>query len=93
MAYNGNGKNEYGTPISLFTCEFCGNDFSVCPAIKEDRISEWDNGGCQSPECVSYDPDRDADIFFMTDEEIAKEKPLVSIKQLLKRKNSTMRIE
>ena len=57
----GMGYNEYGTPISIHICDSCHRRFTVCPAI-EDGKPGW--GNCLSPECASYDPDRDADKFF-----------------------------
>lgn len=60
--YRGEGVNEYGTPVSLFTCAWCGDDFSICPAADEERRSDWD--GCLAESCESYNPSRDADLYF-----------------------------
>lgn len=54
-----NDFNEYGTPISVHICEFCGREFEVCPAVKDENLDGW--RGCLSPKCDSYDPERDVD--------------------------------
>jgi len=84
MAFLRNDLNEYGTPVTWFTCEFCGDEFSICPAKPEHGHDNWK--GCLSDQCDSYDPSRDADILFMTDEEIEKHKTIVSMQMLLRRK-------
>lgn len=53
--------NEHGTPVSVHRCDWCGDEFTVCPPADGD----W--GGCQSLDCPSYDPDRDADALFEQD--------------------------
>lgn len=62
MTYLGCGVNEYGTEISLYICDTCGERFSVCPAVPEERKDEWN--GCQAEWCGSYEPMRDADLYF-----------------------------
>lgn len=62
MAYRGEGVNEHGTPVSLHTCDSCGHEFSVCPAVPEDARDQWD--GCMQEDCESYEPTRDADLYF-----------------------------
>lgn len=57
--------NEYGTPITVFVCEYCNREFSCCPAIPDDRLDNW--RGCLATDCISYDPERDADKFFLED--------------------------
>lgn len=79
------GTNEEGTPISFFTCGTCAKEFNICPVVPVNERSDWPD--CLSPECSSYDPHRDAEVLFMTDEEIAKEKPVVSITKLRQRRN------
>lgn len=54
--------NEYGTPITVFDCESCGQEFTVCPAVADDRLDQW--SGCLQEDCPSYDPARDAEIYF-----------------------------
>lgn len=56
--------NEYGTPITVMKCEFCGVEFTLCPAVPDERLDQWD--GCLDTVCSSYDPARDVDamIFF-----------------------------
>lgn len=56
-------KNEYGTPISVFKCDFCGQEFTVCPAIKPEDRKSWN--GCGAPDCESYDPARDVSRYFV----------------------------
>lgn len=72
--------NEYGTPISYHKCEYCGVEFSVCPAF--DNVD-----GCSVYPCQSYDPKHDIDIIFMSDKELANHAPVVDIEMLRKRKD------
>lgn len=62
MSYIREGINDYGTPVSWFNCDDCGDEFSVCPAVPEDQRDEWD--GCMADTCTSYDIERDVSIFF-----------------------------
>jgi len=55
----GNGLNKFGTPISIHICEFCGVEFTVCPAVPPEKEDQW--LGCLAPSCSSYDPSRDVD--------------------------------
>ncbi len=55
------GKNEFGSPISVHKCSDCGEEFTVCPPAADN----W--GGCLSQECESYDPGRDVDGLFGDD--------------------------
>ncbi len=57
-----NTFNEYGTIVSVHICETCSAEFTVCPAVEEKNRDQWRY--CLSLDCVSYDPDRDADKFF-----------------------------
>ena len=75
--------NEHGVPVSHHICDTCGNNYTITRAV-EDGTPLSKN--CMDDGCASYDPDNDAEIMFMTDEEIAREKPLVSMKMLRKRK-------
>lgn len=54
-----NDVNEYGTPITVFLCEFCDKEFSVVPAIPDINLDNWT--GCLRPQCESYDETRDVD--------------------------------
>jgi hypothetical protein len=54
--------NEHGTPITVFQCEVCGAEFSVCPAVLDEHLDNW--RGCLAPSCASYDESRDADKMF-----------------------------
>lgn len=56
------GVNEYGTPISLHFCNKCGAPFTVCPAVKPERLDQWND--CLGDECPSYDIDRDPTCLF-----------------------------
>lgn len=71
--------NDFGTPVSLHTCEACGREFTVCPA----RENDVDWGGCLARECPSYDPARDVDRFFGPDAEpgVIRE-PIEQIREL-----------
>ena len=62
MAKIGQEFNEYGTLVTRFKCETCGNEFTVCPAVPPDKEDDWRD--CLSEECESYDPTRDADKLF-----------------------------
>jgi len=76
-------KNKHGVPVSHHICDTCGQDYTITSAV-EDGTPLSKN--CMADNCASYDPDNDADIMFTTDEEIAREKPIVSMKMLRKRK-------
>lgn len=54
--------NEFGTPITVHLCEFCGNEFTVCPPVLDEKLDQW--RGCLAVECPSYDPKRDIDKLF-----------------------------
>jgi hypothetical protein len=58
--------NEHGTPVTWFRCETCGGEFTVCPAVPPEREANWT--GCLADECSSYDPARDASIYFAPDD-------------------------
>jgi hypothetical protein len=62
VSYLREGINDYGTPVSWFKCDACDGEFSVCPAVTEDRYDEWT--GCMADTCDSYDIVRDISIFF-----------------------------
>lgn len=64
MGKIGDAINEYGVPITVFVCEYCGDEFTVVPAVGDERLDDW--RGCLSEECESYDPMRDVDalLFF-----------------------------
>lgn len=76
--HEGYDKNEYGTKISKHKCDVCGEPYTLCPA----QYKDWP---CQLPHCASYDPNTDADVLFMSDEEIAKKK-IVGMDMLRARK-------
>ena len=50
--------NEFGTPISEHTCKDCGREFTLCPADTDGTFGDK----CLADDCISYDPDRDAEI-------------------------------
>jgi len=62
MAHVGEGINECGTEISIFTCESCGAEFTVCPVVPPDLLDQW--AGCMDEGCASYDVTRDVEIFW-----------------------------
>ena len=64
-------QNEYGTKISIHKCNFCGDEFTVCPAVST-NAKGW--GGCMAPNCTSYDETRDADKLF--DEGKVRSRPI-----------------
>lgn len=81
----GETMNEHGTPVSSHICPDCGDEFTVCPAVSDDR-EDW--GGCLARECKSYDPKRDIDVLFASDAELA-EMPIISMDMLRKRQQGT----
>lgn len=83
MTHKGFEIDKAGFRHSVHTCDACGENFTICPPVEPGSPGDEDCG-CEG--CPSYDPDRDMDIMFMTDAEIARDKPLVSIKMLQKRK-------
>ena len=74
--------NEYRTGTSHHICDTCKTEFTVIPAVDKSSHA-FDN--CLDDDCASYDPDRDCEILFMSDEEIRDEKKIVSIEMLRKR--------
>lgn len=76
-------ENKHGTGESHHVCDTCGSDFTITPAVEPDSHS-FDN--CLAEGCDSYDPDRDIEPLFMTDKEIAREKKIVSMDVLRKRR-------
>lgn len=67
--------NKYGTPVTVFWCDTCGVEYTVCPKPKPEREHKWND--CLSPECDSYDPDRDADKLFDGDDNDVFSTPIV----------------
>lgn len=57
-------ENKHGVLETEFICEYCGNIFSVCPRVPDDKLGNW--LGCTVPGCKSYDCRRDVDamLFF-----------------------------
>lgn len=55
-------SNEYGTPVAAGICDTCGQDYTVSPPPEPDHYDCWRN--CLTPECASYDIERDADLWF-----------------------------
>lgn len=53
--------NEYGTVVSVHTCDMCGDRFTLCPA-QPPPAPGWEN--CMILPCESYDEERDALKFF-----------------------------
>lgn len=62
MAKIGQTLNEHGTIVTQFKCEYCGHEFTVCPAVPPDKEYQW--SGCLGADCQSYDEKRDADKLF-----------------------------
>lgn len=56
----GYSTNESGTTIAVGVCDTCGKDYTVCPPPKV--WADW--ADCLTPECDSYDIERDADLWF-----------------------------
>jgi hypothetical protein len=55
--------NEFGTRVTQFGCEYCGAVFTVCPEVSPENDKHWK--GCLAKGCQSYNPNRDADKFFV----------------------------
>lgn len=55
--------NEHGVPVSTHTCQYCGGQFTVTPAVATEK---W-GMGCLADKCPSYDIDRDATYLFGPD--------------------------
>lgn len=81
----GETTNEFGTVCSVHTCDTCSTEFTVCPAIPDGREG-WES--CLARECESYDPERDLDVLFASDAELA-DRPVISMDMLRKRKLGT----
>jgi hypothetical protein len=54
--------NEYRTPVSVHRCSTCGQRYTICPPAPNEGPD------CNSPDCASYDPARDASIYFAPDD-------------------------
>ncbi len=74
-------------PTTVFICRYCKQEFSICPAVEDDRLHLFD--GCSTPGCESYDPKNDVDVLFMDDRDLADHADkvgVVDIKMLGKRR-------
>jgi hypothetical protein len=60
MAYLRDDKTDDGYDCSVFTCDTCGQEYSICP-VPENK-DDWQN--CMEKSCDSYDSDRDLDHWF-----------------------------
>lgn len=58
-------ENEHGTPLTVHKCDECGNEFTVTPAVPAERRDEWNM--CMAESCPSYEPTRDAELYFGLD--------------------------
>ena len=52
--------NEHGTPVTFHTCQDCGNEFTVCPAVPGNKHDQWVR--CLAWECPSYVVMRDVEF-------------------------------
>lgn len=57
-------QNEYGCWRSVHWCATCGDRFTITPP--NDLATFGPN--CLAPECPSYDPARDVEVFFAPDD-------------------------
>ena len=69
--------NHAGTLISRHKCRWCGEEFTVCPAVPDDHDDQWT--GCLSTECESYDPKRDVDKLFDGSPELINRRPALPL--------------
>lgn len=76
--------NEFGTNTAHFVCVVCKEPYTITPAPSSENRKHWT--ACMSESCDSYDPDRDAEVLFMTAKEIMESKNAVSIKKLRERR-------
>lgn len=65
-----NDVNKHGTPITVFRCEYCGCEFTVCPAVPDIHLDRWK--GCLGPDCASYEEGRDVDRLIEDGVELTK---------------------
>jgi hypothetical protein len=61
--------NEYDSPVSVHYCTTCGQRFTICPP------SVAYGADCLMEECGSYDPARDAEVYFAPDDPDLTEEP------------------
>lgn len=83
----GDDTNDAGIPTTVFKCEYCNQEFSICPAVEKEREHLFK--GCSTPGCESYDASRDLDVLFMGDRELADHADkvgVVSFKKLRQRR-------
>lgn len=64
-----NDTTEDDIPTTVFMCEYCNQEFSISPAVEPEREHLFK--GCSTPGCESYEPERDLDVLFMDDREVA----------------------
>lgn len=81
--HRGFDRDKDGNHVSTHRCDTCGVEFTLCPAVS---ANEPGRGHCLDDNCESYDPHRDLDLLFMSDDEIARDKRVVSIIRLRKRR-------
>lgn len=81
--YLGLGENEDRIKVSKHKCDTCGDEFTVCPAYGEGSAG-FEN--CLSPECASYDPNRDLEIVFLDDKVLSDNRKIIGMEMLRKRK-------
>lgn len=79
----GYGENEYGTCVSRFRCDTCGEEFTCCPTYASLGKSE-ETPGCQSKKCDSYDVRGDVSLM-MDDPELWEKLSGEKTKQIHKR--------
>lgn len=72
MTYLHDTFNDYGTPVSAFQCDTCGQVVTICPTPPIDQRDQWNH--CMISPCPSYDPDRDVLMLTMLGAEL-KEQP------------------
>lgn len=83
-------KNEDDVGFTVLHCGFCDTEYTICPQLEDNEIQPWVDGGCTTPECDSYDPNRDCEILFISDEELAK-RDVVGIKMLKARREGNFK--
>ena len=79
--------NEDDIPVVWYKCDYCGEEYNICPAPAEEDQHLYN--GCTISPCESYDPKKDVDVLFMDDRDLADHADkvgVVDIKMLGKRR-------
>ena len=56
--------NDYGVLVTEYKCDICNSLYTVCPSPEDD--DKWQT--CLAKTCDSYDPTRDTDWMFSSED-------------------------